>query len=115
MTELDPRGLEAAAKALSELDSDGSVSWTAYAHEAAGAIRAYLAVTTPAGDLDRIAVVVNADGGGVASIVDHHELSEVEWRDMEADAFGGPFVRAIVECRLPRPAEPVTVRGRVTG
>lgn len=62
---------------------------------------------------DRIAVVVDRDGVGHAKFVNGSH-SEDNWRLMQnLAASTGPFARAIVECRLPRPAEPVTVQGRV--
>ena len=110
--DLDPRGLEAARKACDDLLLSHDIS----DKDMADIITAYLAASAPEGEPDRIAVLAAADGWSGAAVV--HDGETVDWLDMEATMVKhgsqGPFARAIVECRLPRPSEPVVVKGRAT-
>lgn len=109
--ELDPRAIEAALDAFR--DEPLSLGWTCEDRErVTNAIRAYLDAIKPEGKPDRIAVVINLCGEGEALIV-HEVPDEGFWQWLENQSGHGPFARAIVECYLPRPSEPVTVKGRV--
>ena len=121
--DLDPKGLEAA---YAEAVANGWAPHDETAKERAATIETlanivseYLAAIEPEGEPDRIAVVVNDERLGAGLPLAHRfGLHDDQWEAIErvAGSFGHspPFARAIVECRLPRPAEPAVVKGRVT-
>ena len=117
MSDLDPRGLDAALREFGKCWNEP----LPFDKAVAGAIRAYLDAIEPEGEPDRIAVVVNANGSGFGQILKSPEQDSAREIDgvlrvterRAAEWFPGPFARAIVECRLPRPAEPAVVKGRV--
>lgn len=108
MTIPDPRGLEAAKKALGY---DGP------AKALVTAIRAYLDAMRPSGEADRIAVVMNENRELVCWGVDKDDLCEGMWIGLEgravANGVPGPFARQIVRCHLRRPEPPAEIEGVV--
>ena len=113
--DLDPRGLDAALREFGKCWNEP----LPFDKAVAGAIRAYLDAIEPEGEPDRIAVVVNALGQSTARYMHDGWQDDRDWGCVHAQAeyygFHAPFARAIVECRLPRPAEPAVVKGRVRG
>lgn len=119
---IDEKALTAAIDAAA--DCGWNFEKTLHRGDMAAIIRAYLAAlpTTPEAKKgrDRIAVVVNAYGGGTADVMPG-DPSLFDWGQLE-DAAGefeieGPFAQNVVTCNLRyyEPAQPVEVEGSVEG
>jgi hypothetical protein len=118
--DLDAKGLEAAALVGARVLRD-TIGWDNQAARAKAVYQAMADAAQPEGEADRIAVVVSAPKDGDRAynsrlLLDPDtKLTEEDWRDLEGwvDECWGPLARAIVEVKLPRPAEPAVVAGRV--
>jgi hypothetical protein len=112
--DLDAKGLEAA---WAELVRRGWCDGGMLDRDLPAIIAAYLDAAQPAGEVDRIAVVVDpagrAFGATYRQATPTYQFLRLERMLVIEGGADGPFARAIVEVKLPRPAEPAVVAGRV--